>query len=81
MKVLSFSARLRLHVPDNITEEQISAIAYNITSEGCPTLLVQDQTETHLMDVASAEDAETINDLTIDEIDVWVDADYHIREY
>jgi len=81
MKLISFSARVRVHVPDDITDKQLAALTYNITSQCCPTLLVQDQTETHLMDVASPDDVNVLNTIDIDEIDVWIDEDYHIRQY
>jgi len=75
MKIIAIPAQLRFHVSDGITDEQIQALINNATSEGGPSLLVQGQMETHLMDVASAEDVEIINGVDIHDVDVWVYCD------
>ena len=73
--MISMKAELRFHLEHAPTEAQIDALVRSAISEGCPTLLVQDQTETAMMDVGSAADINVINDIGITEIDVWVDGD------
>jgi len=75
MKIIAIPAQLRFHVSDDITDAQISALINNATSEGCPTLEVKDQVETHLMDVSDFHDIAIINATEIDDVDVWVYGD------